>query len=317
MSEGDESDALNKWHSKRSLVIAGIFFIVVSMAIVGISVATHVSWLSSPEKALLDAVQFSTKTPATYTVASKDIKAAIAYDGSKQAIDGTYKGVQFNAVVSGNLLYVKSETPAELVKLFVPTDAPNNLAPVTDAIIQRITGKWIVVSLERIPFKNAVDSKNMSCVLTTKTQLITNEKAKKELVKLYKTNRFVAAEKASETEKSNVLNVTINDDVFHDFIKALQQSKVYSSQKTDCEDFVNGAVTAFNREKSTATVLLSKSKNALQKATITNAVSGQVTVDVVYGDVGSIPVPTDTISYDSITGGVVQTMIQTYLNGVR
>lgn len=318
MSENTTDEASTPWHSNRLLVIVTIFFAVVSMAVVGISVATHFAWQASPEKAMIDAIDYSAETPATYDIVTKDINATVSYDGKRQAITGRYKAVEFNAVVDGNRLYVKSSTPAELVKLFTADDLPENFRPMVDAIVARITDKWVSTSLERLPASNASESRNISCMLAAKSQFITNKDAKKELAKLYESNRFLVMEKAAVTDKSNAYKVTIQDEEFDGFVIALKKGQLYKSLRSDCENFVQTMVGMKNKDGDfSADILLSKSKNAFQKITARSVNSGSTTIDVRYGDVGTITIPGDSISYDSLSTGVIQSMVESYITNNR
>lgn len=315
MSEDVSSEKTTPWHDKRWLVIAAIFFTVVSMVVVGISVAAHMAWQASPEKALVDAFEFSSKTPATYKVATKDLNMTVSYDGKRQAANGAYKSVRFNAIVDGTTLYLKSETPEELVKLFTPRGMPDTLRPAVDAATTKITNKWVSLSLEQLPLGNASQSRSISCMTGVRSQLASDKDAKKELTKIYENNRFLNAEKTATTEQSNAYKLTVNDATFGNFASALKGSSLYRSQKTECGKVVQSVIDAqAKRGDAAAEVMLSKSKNALQKATLTDTDGAKTTIDVNYGDVGTIVIPSEPVSYDEITNGIVQTVVQSYLN---
>lgn len=313
MSESDENGA--PWHSKRWLVVLAVFFAIVSLVIVGVAATAHLKWQSSPEKALLDALDYSAKTPATYKVATKDIDAVVSYDGKRSAAKGTYKSIAFNAIVDGSTLYVKSSTPAELVRVFTPKNLPTSMQSVVDAITKRITDRWVSVSLDSLPSSSAYETQNVSCITTADTQLKANKEAKKELATLYAGNKFLAIEKTATTDKSHAYTIGVDNALFDAFVGDLKTSKFYNSLKSECARFVQSTTELkANHGAVTADIMLSKSKNALQSLTLKTGASDPVKVAVSYGSVGTINAPTDSISYNSITNGVIQTVLQAYLN---
>lgn len=313
MSETDEKGA--PWHSRRWLVVLAVFFAVISMVVVGVAATAHFKWQASPEKALLDALDYSAKTPATYKVTTQDINATVSYDGNRSAAQGMYKSIAFNAVIDGSTLYVKSSTPAELVRAFTPKNLPTSMQPVVDAITKKIADRWVSVSLDSLPATSAYDTQNVSCVTAANAQLKANKEVKKELATLYAGNKFLAIEKTATTDKSHAYTIDVNNGLFDGFIKELKGSKFYNSLKSDCVRFVQSATDLKARHANVkADIMLSKSKNALQSLTLKTGTGNPLKVAANYGSVGTINAPTDSISYDSITNSVIQTVLQAYLN---
>lgn len=313
MSESDEHGV--PWHSRRWLVVLVIFFAVASMVVVGVAAMAHLKWQSSPEKALLDALDYSAKTPATYKVTTQDVTAVVSYDGIRSAAQGTYKSIAFNAVVDGSTLYVKSSTPTELVRVFTPKNLPASMQPVVDAISKKITDRWVSVSLDSLPASSAYETQNVSCATAANSQLKANKEVKKELATLYTGNTFLAIQKTATTDKSHAYTIGIDNGLFDGFIKDFKGSKFYNSLKSECARLVQSTTDLKARHGDVkADIMLSKSKNALQSLTLKTGTSSPLKVAVNYGSVGTINAPTDSLSYDSITNSVIQTVLQAYLN---
>jgi hypothetical protein len=314
MSE-DREQSSPSWHKHRWLIVLGIFFAVLSMVVVGISVATYLAWQASPEKALLDAVEYSSKTPAEYRIVTDDFTVSVSYDGEHSAITGTYDSVKFNAIVDGSIIYIKSSTPKELVALFAPKEIVEKYQPTVDAIASRITDRWVSMSLDRVPLGNDSDASSISCWISANAQLTTNKQAKKELASLYTNNRFLAIDKTAVTDKSNKFTVKIDHAKLDEFMTNLKKSDFYGSLKSQCADTVQRlADMAQKHTDAAAEILLSKSKNALQKLTLGGVSDQPYSITARYGDVGKIVVPTDAITYESISNSILQTMVWSYLN---
>lgn len=315
MSEEEHSEKSSSWHKRRWLVVLGIFFAVISMVVVGISVATYLAWQASPEKALLDAVEYSSKTPAEYRIVTDEFDVAVSYDGEHSAITGVYDNVKFNAVVDGSVVYIKSSTPKELVSLFAPKEIVEKYQSTVDAIVARITDRWVSMSLDRVPLGDDSDAKSISCWTSANAQLTTNKQAKKELASLYADNRFLAIDKTAVTDKSNKFTVKIDHAKLDGFMTNLKKSDFFESLKSQCADTVQSlAGMAQKHTDASAEILLSKSKNALQKLTLEGVSDQPYGITARYGDVGKIVVPTDAITYESISNSILQTMVWSYLN---
>lgn len=307
-----------QWYSKRWLVVVVVFLAVIAMAVVGVYSSSQLAWQASPEKALMDAMNYSSKTPGTYNIKSKDMVASVSYDGERFAAVGTYKSVPYNVVVAGTMLYVKSTAPAKLADMLVVNDSVKNIKPLMDAIAARITDKWVAVSLQDFPQTKDGASNHIACAMTARSFAATNKAAMKDLAAIYDTNRFLAANKTNETDKSHEYDLAIDSNMFGNFMTEFKKSRVHDSLGAECDTVINTIEKLGSKEgNARASVFLSKSKNALQKATIDGSASGAVSVDAHYGDVGVITIPTDAIPYTSITNGVIQTMVQSYLGGAR
>lgn len=311
MSEDIEA-APKAWRASRWQVVLSIFFAVIAMAVVGIAVAAQLAWQASPEKLLLDALDYSSKTPATYTVTAKDIAATASYDGTRSSIKGTYKAVRFTAVVDGPMLYVKSSTPAELVKLFVPKNLPAEAKPAIDSITTIITNRWVSMPIDGVKLADTAATQDSSCATSAKSQFMTNEEAPKELAKLYENNRFLAIDKTNESDKSVAYKLGMDVGRYNAFMTALVGSKFYGSLKSQCAQLVQ-TLKGLNDNGITADVQLSRAKHALQTLTVNGLETEPIKVTTTYGNVGTIVTPTDVISYDSISNSIIQTLITTYL----
>lgn len=312
MSEDVESTVPKAWKATRWQAVLGIFFAVVAMAVIGIAVAAQIAWQSSPEKLLLDALDYSTKTPAEYKVKSKDIAGTVSYDGTRNAFNGTYKSVQLRAVLDGSTLYVKSATPAELVKLFVPENLPADAKPAIDAITTLVTNRWVSLPIDDLKFADAAMTKNNSCVTLARAQFITNEDTPKELAKLYENNKFIVADKTATTDKSTTYKLSADGGKYNAFITALVGSKFYNSLKSQCAQTVQ-KLKSLGGKGITVDAQLSNAKHAMQTLAISGLENDPVKVAATYGNVGTIQTPTDAISYNSLSNTVIQTLVSKYL----
>lgn len=312
MSEDVEVAAPKVWKATRWQVVLGIFFAVVAMAVVGIAVAAQIAWQSSPEKMLLDALDYSTKTPAEYKVTSKDVVGTINYDGTRNAFNGTYKSVQLRAVFDGSNLYVKSATPAELVKLFVPQNLPSDAKPAINSITTLITNRWVSVPIDDVKFADTTASNNNTCVMLARSQFMTNEETPKELAKLYENNKFIIANKTASTDKSTTYKLAADVNSYNAFMTALIGSKFYNSLKSQCAQTVQ-KLKSLGSKGVTVDAQLSNAKHAVQTLAINGLETEPVKIAVTYGNVGTIQTPTDAISYNSLSNSVIQALISKYL----
>lgn len=306
-------DASAGFHPTRRLVIIGIMVLLaVLLPITVVAAVLYMTWQTSPEKVLADAAAYAHVTPATYHVTSGTDDVTVRYDGTRLAATGVYGGLRFDSVINNRVAYVKTPTPEKLISAFTSDTLPASVQPLVNTVTKLVTNRWVSASFDQLPFGKAAGSNDVVCVQNADDQLTANANAANELAQTYMAHQFMHITTA-KTGDTVAYDITFDVDKTKSFWDALEKTQYYQSLSTDCANVLHLARTA-DMEHSAIRLVLDDKTHAVQSAQITQPHKQQVIVAVTYGKQTAIAVPTDALSYDSITNGIWQSVFKSGLS---
>jgi len=283
-----------------------VFFVVglVAIVFIGLAIVLFMAWRASPEKALSDAVQYAVDAPGSYSITMNGDAMTLATDGQRQSLKGTYRDMPFEAIVDGNVLYVKSSTPDKFASMFVPKSGLlPAVVPVINQVVASLKDRWVSMDTSKLPYIGT-DTNNMKCLLNARSQLVTNRMAKGELADSYASNRFLDIQTKSTTATEATYHVSLNEEKVNAFADKLSTTKFYQSLSSDCSGFV-GDFKKLGSKPVGIDVTITKSEHRLK-----TIVMGDVHVAANDASVDTISIPKDAVAYDSLAMTVTESVFK-------
>lgn len=264
------------------------------------------TWQASPEKALADAITYARTSPATYQVTGSTNAVAIRYDGSRLAAAGTYDTITFDSVVDGKTGYVKTPTPDKLMTKVTAGDIPASLQPLVSTVVKLVTNRWVSISLDQLPFSGSAGTNATSCALDANEELSVNANAAGELAQTYMQHSFMHIVTTKDGATATYA-VTFDENKIKSFWDAFEKTQYFQSLSTDCADIMQ-TLRGINVAQANLRVTLDDKTHILKAADVTLPNKQQLHITATYGVKPAIAVPTDALSYDSITNSIWQSL---------
>lgn len=98
-----------------------------------------------------------------------------------------------------------------------------------DQAISKIQGKWLVMARD-----GKVSTSPFTCAAGLFKSVQSDEAAKRQLADLYKKHRFIFVKNVDKKAEETAYSVQLDERIFRDFLKDIQQSDAYKKQK-DCQ----------------------------------------------------------------------------------
>lgn len=279
---------------KRSL------FGIVLLAIIagGIAATVFTVWWNGPEKALLDAANYSLDHSGRYHVVAQKADVTVVVGEDKYSLEGTLDGVQLAAILDGSTLYVKSPEPVKLYQLLM--GANGQLPAAAQTIATTVRDKWVAVNRDTVTLQ-AAGAQKMQCMVEEKESIATDPHARGQWRSTYLAHRFLSVQMAKKSN-TTTYDVSVDTKTRQDFFAALLKTSFYQtltncSQTTDILSSIEGA-------SPVAQVMLT-SKHVFQSATLNPRGQDPVHITASYSDVPKIVVPTDAMSLDQLLFGLL------------
>jgi|GEM_PF-6738802 len=282
-----------KWSAFGAVLLAVI-------AIVAIAIFFAL-WWNGPEKALLDAANYSLEHDGKYHVTSKQSDLTVLVGDDKYEIDGTYDGLQLNAVLSGRTLYVKSPDPAKLYQLLMATDA-SQIPTAVQTIADSVRNKWIAINLDTVTLQ-AASAQHLQCFVEEKDSIASDTNARSQWRSAYLAHRFLSV-KTTQKTTATTYDVSVDTKARQDFFAALLKTSFYQeltncSQKTDI-------LSSIEAVSPLASVTLT-SKHVFESAIFDPQSASPTKITASYSNVPQIALPASSTSLDQLEFGLLST----------
>ncbi len=286
-------------------------FITIATLILGVIMLFFVI-ISSPEYVLSNTLQQISTKPGTYTVTTGGgDNLVVHYDGVYHALDGTYDGVNMQAVLDGKTLYVKTPAPDLFVEKFILPTATTELRSLFTIAAPTLKDRWIAVPIDILLSDDFVGS---DCFSGAQSYFATNPGALTQVLQVYNTNKFVRTVQSATTTDTKTYSVGIDKAAYNQFLDTLMQANFYTAIKTHCASFVEQA-TRDKTAAATIVVTVAARDNSLQSLVANGLTPTQVSVQADYATKPTVTLPTDVMSYDEIVRGATQSLLQSLLHG--
>ncbi len=300
----ETSDTRTPWLRRHWLAVAFFAIGLVAVVFVVLAIAMFMAWRASPEKALADAIQYAADAPGKYTITINGDTMVLTTDGQRQSLKGTYHDMPFEAVVNGNVLYVKSSTPDKFADMFLPKSGLlPAVVPVVNQVVTSLKDRWVSMDTAKLPYIGA-DTNTMKCLLSARSQLVTNRMAKGELADVYASNGFLSMQTKTTTATEVTYHVNIDKKKLDVFADKLAATKFYQSLTNECAGF-DQVLKNSGAKPIGADVTITKSDHRLKTVS-----AGDMRITAQDTQVGTIDVPKDVVAYDSLAMTVTESVFK-------
>lgn len=298
--------------SRRLIIVACIILAAILLPITVVAIVLNMTWQASPEKALADALSHARTTPAVYHITGDTNDVTVRYDGSRLAASGVYSDVTFDSVIADKTGYIKTPTPDKLITKIMAGDVPASLQPLVATVAKLVTNRWVSVSLDKLPFSSSTGSNTTSCVLDANEELSVNTGATSELAQVYMQHPFMTIT-STKNGGTATYDVSFDANKIKSFWDAFEKTQYFQSLSTDCADIMQ-TLRALNVGQTALHITLDDKTHVLKTANVTLPNKQQLHIGATYRTPPAIVVPTDAISYDSITNSIWQSLFNLKLN---
>ncbi len=276
--------------------------IIIAVAIVALLAATAIAlfvwWSNSPQKALLDAADYAMRQQAAYTIEADNTALRLQVGDHLYRAEGTVNGLKVEAIVSGDILYIRSPNPEKLLAQASnnqQTTTPSNslLAP----IFKELQNQWVSINLQT-PVIRSDELSNLHCAVDSKDILENDNTSRQQLAATYFAHQFVTIGSAVRTGSDTSYDLSLSGKDLEAFQTALQKTDFYKSL-TDCVQLVNGSFDATNLSDTKVTIVLTQS-NHLKSVTMHDESGKTTSISADYTPQTTITVPSNARTLDQI-----------------
>jgi hypothetical protein len=295
MNDGSSQPIIHiPWYRMRWFKWLLVSVALVAVAIAAVATVFLAMWWNGPEKALLDATNYALAHDGQYHIASKQADINVTAGADNYAVEGTYHGLQFNAVLSGGLLYVKSPDPAKLYQLLMAAN-DTSLPAATQTIADSVRNRWVSVNLNTVTLQSE-GAQDILCVVEEKDSITSDPNARGQWRSAYLMHRFFNMQTTQHTD-SMTYAISIDSKTRQDFFAALLKTSFYQGLK-DCSQTTD-ILSSIKATSPLATVTMT-AKHVFQSIVVDPHSSDPVTITASYSHVPQVSVPTDSISFDQL-----------------
>lgn len=295
MNDGSSQPIIHiPWYRMRWFKWLLASAVVLAVVIAAVATVFLTMWWNGPEKALLDATNYALAHDGQYHIASKQADINVTTGANDYAVDGTYDGLQFNAVLSGGLLYVKSSDPAKLYQLLMGA-GDKGLPAATQAIADSVRNQWVSVDLNTVTLQ-AQGAQDTLCVVEEKDGITNDPNARSQWRSAYLMHRFFNMQ-ATRHADSTTYVISIDSKTRQDFFAALLKTSFYQGLK-DCSQTTD-ILSSIKATSPLANVTMA-AKHVFQSITVDPHGSDPVTITASYSHVPQVNVPASSTSFDQL-----------------
>lgn len=295
------------WYRRRWFFAA----VAVAIGVLIITAIVYAVWLVSPQKALSDAIHHASVTPGTYAVTTGNGKISVINDGKLLGASGSHNGARFEAVVKGDTLYIKSQSPKVLYDEFLKSDSvPNYLMPVVNDLLNDVKDQWVSMDLEAIAAP-AMQT-DSSCGFAMNNVLSTDANAQRDVALAYGAHGFVDIKQVESKSSETTYDTSINGGTLKAFLDRLTSADWYRPIATNCAGFVSKLPTG-DIAASSARVTVTQPEHHLRSVDVTSKSLGELSVTADYSrPPEKLSVPKDSVSYKDLAAQAVQPLFKSF-----
>lgn len=307
----DGTQQAPSWYDNKWVKIVGLVLGTLSVVVALGAVVLAIQWNSRPEKVMFEAIDYALKQPGSYHAISPTIDMHVAVDGRQYAVDATIDTVPLQAVVNGDVLYIKTPQPEQLVEKIVPASELASLKPIIGGIVSESKDKWLQVNLKNKSLDFPV-FEQLNCALTTKGTLSSSDDTRKTVAGAYLKHPFLAFRTTATGDTSVTYETTLSDQERQGFRDALWKTDV----KQKLSECVETPIPVLENLKVTKlTMEIAKPVHKFQKLTLESEGNTVATVTADYTKKPTITIPDEVTNLDQVVGSVFSAIMQTYFKG--
>lgn len=219
---------LHAWFKQPKFRLFSLMAVGIAIFLAIVAALIYMMWQNSPEKALLDAVDYARKSPAAYKVTAPDgSQMDITTDGVRIRMDGRYDGANISTIVDGLNVYLKTDSPEVLIKAV--DDQENSLG--NSPLVQRwfttldeyTSDKWMMVSVENFP-RSTLGVAMLQCSLALRTGLSDADDSIPQLRDTYALNQFISTKSSASDQGGSTHTYAVDSQKMQTFFGKLLQT---------------------------------------------------------------------------------------------
>lgn len=284
------SSPFKPWYKKRWFrVVVTLFILMLGMSWLG----SHI--LVKPDDTLLDTMEYAVKTPAAYQVTSTVANGSLVVAGNGFSWSGTIGGIDADAILMDQTLYVKSPAPEKIYRMLTGDDGQTGTA--IQSIADELRGQWIKSDLQKGQL-GAQLSHTLRCVDDQRNALQHSDSARKEWRNALGATSFWVIRKSTTDADSATYQLLMDTHARASFFSNVGQTAYYQSLSS-CVGSVDMSGVAIGKWLN-ATVTFSKQTNAIQSTVIDLGNGGMMTITPNYQTAGSVAPPAGALSLDQL-----------------
>lgn len=299
------------WYKHKWVKVVGLALASLSIIAAMTITVLFVQWNGRPEKAMFDAIDYALKQPGVYHVTSKDMDITVQVDGEQYAVDAKVDSVPVYLVGKGDILYLKTPQPQQLIEKIVPESSLNSIRPVIGGVVESAKDKWLRVNLSNQSMSFAIFDQ-LGCATTAKDVMADDKNTRGAVASTYLAHPFFDFNLKTQESSRNVYTLTIDEQQRQQFRSALTKTRA-AQTLSDCMDtpvpvLENLKVTSLDMD-------IARPIHRFNSIALETKSGGLATVKADYDTQPKITIPTDTVELNQIVGSVFSMIMQTYFKG--
>lgn len=270
------------------------------MAVVFTLLALVIMWFGShilvkPDDTVVDAVNYTLKTPGTYHVASEVTNGSLVVADNGFSWSGAIGGVDVDAILTGEMLYIKSPAPDRLYSMV--TGSNNPVEQAIQTLTDKLRNRWIKSDLQKSQLGTQITN-TLKCAYEQKNILQQNDSAREEWLHAFRDTSFWVIRKGPDNGSTTMYQLLMDTTARASLFAKVRQTAYYRLL-TSCQSGIDMSRIAEGHWLN-ATVTLSQPEHIMQSIVVDLGTSGTMTITPNYQITGSVSPPSDAASIDEL-----------------